>query len=76
LEHAPQVDGYGVRLVDACTLEVDIAQGSGFTRVFTSLAQQGVEVDHVVIVDLNTHQVVMLVKMVMMGNGACQEGLV
>ncbi|HET8691499.1 MAG TPA: ABC transporter ATP-binding protein [Steroidobacteraceae bacterium] len=40
----PQLAGYGARLVDDHTIEVDVRREQGLNGIFASLSQQGVEV--------------------------------
>jgi ABC-2 type transport system ATP-binding protein len=44
LESPPVVDGYAVRLVDAVTLEVDVASGQGINELFQALTVSGIRV--------------------------------
>ena len=44
LEAAPEVPGYGVTLVDAQTLEVEVRREQSMNDLFTRLSQQGVAV--------------------------------
>lgn len=40
----PELTGYSCRLLDANTLEVDVAKSSGLTNLFAQLAEKGIEV--------------------------------
>ena len=42
---APQLPGYGFRMTDDHTLEVDVRKEQGLNDIFARLSQQGIEVD-------------------------------
>lgn len=44
IDKVPHVDGYGVRQMDACTLEVDVEKSQSLNAMFASLSGQGIEV--------------------------------
>lgn len=44
LEYRPVLEGYEFEMVDERTLEVRVAKNVGMTRLFTQLAEQGIEV--------------------------------
>lgn len=44
IAEAPKVDGYGIKLIDDHTLEVEISKDQGLNDVFAALSAQGIDV--------------------------------
>ena len=44
IAQAPPVDGYGIKLVDDHTIEVEISKDQGLNDVFAALSAQGIAV--------------------------------